>query len=57
MSDEATATQDAPPAQGQPSADDQGQTSAQPRTYTEDEYRTGLNRLSDKLAEAGRKPT
>lgn len=56
MSDEAIATRDAPPVdQGQPSAASGEQTSTQPRTYTEEEFRAAQNRASDKLAEAGRK--
>ncbi len=54
MSDTATAQEGTLP-EGQSSPESQGQTSTQTRTYTEEEFKAAQNRLSDKLAEAGRK--
>lgn len=53
QSDTATAEQGAPQT-GQPSGAATGQTST-PRTYSEEEYQAALNRVSNKMAEQGRK--
>jgi chromosome segregation ATPase len=54
MSDVTTAQEGTLP-QGQSSPESQGETSTQPRTITLEEHQAALNRLSDKLADAGRK--
>jgi len=54
MSDVTTAQEGTLP-EGQSSPASQGETSTQPRTITLEEHQAALNRLSDKLADAGRK--
>ena len=54
MSDVTTAQEGTLP-EGQSSPASQGETSTQPRTITLEEHQAALNRLSDKLADVGRK--